>query len=301
MEKNKTSRNRRVDEKERNFAMTANNRFTESDIKAFAPSEKVGIIATVTPDGVPHMSLLTSVMAAAPDQLMVGEFCKGLSKTYMQQTRKIGFVILTLDKTLWRGKALWTHLMKEGPEYEIYNKQPMFRYNTYFGINTVHYFDLTETSPGGPLPLGSIVLSALMTKMAKGAAAGDGAVKALTPFGEKLFNALDSLKFLSFVGNDGYPAVVPLIQCQAADAGRLAFHPGAFGKELTALKPGSTVAVFALTMQMEDVLVRGMFKGYDRFRGITLGTVDLDWVYNSMPPNHGQIYPPVPLKRVVNF
>jgi hypothetical protein len=32
-----------------------------------------------------------------------------------------------------------------------------------------------------------------------------------------------------------------------------------------------------------------------------LGTVDIEWVYNSMPPGHGQIYPPVALKPVVNF
>ncbi|HQL01505.1 MAG TPA: hypothetical protein PK090_12075 [Smithellaceae bacterium] len=280
--------------------MTATTRFTESDMKAFEPSEKVGIIATVTPEGLPHLSLLTSVMAAAPDQLIVGEFCKGLSKTYMQQTRKVGFAVLTLDKKLWRGKALWTHALNEGPEYEVYNKQPMFRYNTYFGINTVHYFDLVETTPGGPLPLGSIVLSALATKAAKSAAAINRK-KVLTHFGERLFNALDALKFLSFIDADGYPVVCPLIQCQAADSGRLAFHPGAGHETLSALKPGSTVAVFALTMQMEDVLARGIFNGCKRFRGISLGTIDLNWVYNSMPPNHGQIYPPVALEPVVNF
>ena len=281
--------------------MTTTNRFSPSDMKAFEPSEKVGIIATVTPDGQPHMTLLTSVMAAAPDRLTAGEFCQGLSKSYMRETRKIGFAILTLDKKLWRGKALWTHLLKEGPEYEIYNKQPMFRYNTYFGINTVHYFDLVETSPGGPLPLGSVVFSALLTKMAKSAAARINPAMALTHFGAKLFNALDALKFLSFIGRDGYPVVVPLIQCQAADTGRLAFYPGAFGDVLNILTPGATVAVFALTMQMEDVLVRGTFNGYERFRGVKLGTIDINWVYNSMPPNHGQIYPPVPLQRVVNF
>ena len=134
--------------------MITKNNFTEADMKAFAPSEKIGIIATVTPEGYPHMSLLTSIMAAKPDQLIVGEFCKGISKEYMQRTRKIGFAILTLDKKLWRGKALWTHLQKEGPEYEIYNKQPMFRYNTYFGINTVHYLDLKEATPGRALPAG---------------------------------------------------------------------------------------------------------------------------------------------------
>jgi len=270
-------------------------------MKAFAPSEKVGIIATVTPEGLPHLSLLTSVMASTPTQLTIGEFCQGLSKAYMQQTQKIGFAILTLDKMLWRGKALWTHLKKEGPEYEIYNQQPMFRYNTYFGINTVHYLDLLETTTGAALPLASIVRSALLTKIAKSSAAKNGPQSILSHFGETLFNRLDALKFLSFIADDGYPVVIPVIQCQAAGDARLAFHPGVFSEELERLEPGMTVAVFGLTMQMEDVLVRGVFNGFARHQGIKLGTLDIDWVYNSMPPNHGQIYPPVPLTAVVNF
>jgi hypothetical protein len=277
------------------------NSFTQADMKAFAPSEKVGIIATVTKEGLPHMSLLTSVMAAKPDQLIVGEFCQGLSKEYMQSTGKIAFAILTLDKKLWRGKAIWTHLKKEGPEYEIYNNQPMFRYNTYFGINTVHYFDLTETTAGSALPLASIVRSALLTKIAKGSAARSSQERVLSYFGENLFNGLDSLKFLSFIAGDGFPVIIPVIQCQAAGSRRLAFHPGAFGAELNRLQQGMPIAVFGLTMQMEDVLVRGIFSGYSRYRGVKLGTLDIDWVYNSMPPNHGRIYPPVPLERVVNF
>ncbi|MDD5414829.1 MAG: hypothetical protein PHH96_08400, partial [Smithellaceae bacterium] len=71
--------------------------------------------------------------------------------------------------------------------------------------------------------------------------------------------------------------------------------------ELNGLQPGKTMAVFGMTMQMEDVLVRGTFNGYTRYRGVKLGTLDIDWVYNSMPPTHGQIYPPLPLKAVVNF
>jgi hypothetical protein len=281
--------------------MTSKNNFSDSDRMAFQPSEKVGIIATVTPEGLPHLSLLTSVMASTPTQLTIGEFCKGLSKTYMSQTQKIGFAILTLNKKLWRGKALWTHFKKEGPEYEVYNLQPMFRYNTYFGINTVHYLDLKETTTGASLPLVSIAGSALLTKMAKSGAAGGKTEKALSHFGQTLFNRLDALKFLSFIAPDGFPVVIPVIQCQAADESRLAFHPGAFSAELNQLEPGMTVAVFGLTMEMEDVLVRGVFNGYARYRGIKLGTLDIDWVYNSMPPNHGQIYPPAPLEAIVNF
>ena len=54
-------------------------------------------------------------------------------------------------------------------------------------------------------------------------------------------------------------------------------------------------------MQMENVLTRGTFRGFKRYGGVTLGAVDIDWVYNSMPSNHGQIYPELPLKPVVVF
>lgn len=52
---------------------------------------------------------------------------------------------------------------------------------------------------------------------------------------------------------------------------------------------------------MESVLVRGPFAGFKRRGFFRLGLVDIDWVYNSMPPCHGQIYPAVPLKAVESF
>lgn len=59
--------------------------------------------------------------------------------------------------------------------------------------------------------------------------------------------------------------------------------------------------MFGLSLTMEDVLVRGTFRGFSRHRGVKLGTVDIDWVYNSMPPKQGQIYPEIEMRPVVNF
>ena len=59
-----------------------------------------------------------------------------------------------------------------------------------------------------------------------------------------------------------------------------------------------TVAVFALSLEMESVLVRGRFSGYRRYAGLRAGAIDIDWVYNSMPPLQGPIYPVPPFPRV---
>jgi len=270
-------------------------------MKAFEPAEKIGIVASINPEGLPHISLITSIMALKPNQITLGQFCQGLSKRYIQQNNNVAFLIMTMDKKMWRGKAKWTHLKNEGPEYERYNEIPMFRYNTYFGINTVHYLDLIETSESQSLPMPKIVVSAMLTKFAKSSAQADIAERILTPFAETLFNQLDSLKFIAYVGADGYPVIIPVIQCQAADSRTLAFSSLAFKEELTHIAPGTEVAIFGLTMGMEDVLVRGTFHGFKRYRFMNLGTVGIDWVYNSMPPGHGQIYPPVDLKPVTDF
>ena len=106
---------------------------------------------------------------------------------------------------------------------------------------------------------------------------------------------------MAFVGPDGFPVLIPLVQCQAADSRGMVFSPYAFAEELEAIPKGETVAVFGITMKMEDVLIRGTFLGYKRRRLLNVGTIDIKWVYNSMPPAHGQIYPEVELKPVVDF
>ena len=37
--------------------------FTEEDIKSTQPEMKVGLLATVTPEGLPHVTMLSTVMA----------------------------------------------------------------------------------------------------------------------------------------------------------------------------------------------------------------------------------------------
>lgn len=274
--------------------------FSPEDISAFEPNEKVALVATINPEGLPHVSLLTSLQAIGPRQMVMGEFSRGLSKEFMQKNHNVGFLIMTLDRHLWRGKARWTHLMNEGPEYQMMNDKPMFRYNTYFGINTVHYFDLIETMEREGLPLGPIALALLKTVFARGGARRNIS-EILKPFALSIVNRIDSLKFLSYVGPDGYPRLVPVIQCLAADSGRLAFSVTAYNDEIEAIPKGSTVAVFAMTMKMEDILMRGTYNGIRRYRGVRLGTVDITWAYNSMPPVHGQIYPETELKPVSSF
>ncbi len=270
------------------------NSFNADEMKAFEPEAKVGLLATVNQDGLPHITLITALQARDEKHMVWGQFSEGLSKQHVQANPKTGFLILTMDRKLWRGKASWTHRDTQGPEYEMFNQKPMFRYNCYTGIHTIHYMDLIAHGGQESLPLLKIALGMLMTRLKRRKTQASEPV--MNSWSSDLMAKPATLKFMAWVGDDGYPQIVPVLQAMSAGSNKIVFSPLAYASELKALRPGTAVAVYGLSMQMENVLLRGKFTGYSG-----LGAIEIDWVYNSMPPLAGQIYPPLELKEVAKF
>ncbi len=275
--------------------------FSASDIKSLSPALKVGILATVNPQGQPHLTLISTLMAASPSQVVWGQFTEGMSKAHIHAHSKTGFLIMTLDKTLWRGQASYTHSSQSGVDYDYYNNVPMFRYNAYFGVHTVHYMDLLAQSGPHPLPMNRVIFAAVQTMLARALAGKRSPTTVMNGWSKAFFDKLDNLKFISYVRPDGYPVIIPAIQTQSLDGERLAFSLGVYGDELAEIPAGASVAVFGMALSMEAVLTRGVFEGIRRIAGLPTGVVTLDWVYNCMPPAPGQIYPPLPLVAVKEF
>lgn len=275
--------------------------FSEEDIRSTQPAMKIGLLATVTPEGLPHVTLLSSLMACGPAQLCFGQFTEGFSKKHILANPKTGFLIMSLDKNLWRGKATYTHCAKSGKEYDYYNNVPMFRYNAYFGVHTVYYLDLVAHSGKSPLPMNKIVFAAIQTMLARTLGRKPGKRSVLNGWTRAFLDKIDNLKFLSYVGADGYPVLIPAIQAQSLDAQHVLFSPSVYADEMQAIPAGVPLAVFGMALTMEDVLLRGTYQGIRRVGGFKAGAVEVEWVYNPMPPVPGQVYPPVALKAVSEF
>lgn len=256
---------------------------SHEDIRAFEGDAKIGLLATVSPEGLPHLSLITSLQAKDPHHLMFGQFSEGLSKTYLRNNPRAGFLVMSQDKQVWRGKARWTHAATHGEDYDMYNRKPMFRYNSYFGIHTVHYLDVIDFGGREPLPVASFAVGSLVTALARRFAGRRSRGDVLKPWAKNLISKLGTLKFFSYIGTDGHPVIVPVVPCQAASSRRLVFAR-------VPVPLATPVAILALNLQMESVLVRGRVCGYRRFAGLKAGLIDIDWVYNSMPPMQGPIY-----------
>jgi hypothetical protein len=275
--------------------------FSPADIESTQPAMKIGLLATVTPEGLPHVTLISSLMACAPQQIAFGQFTEGFSKQNILNNPKTGFLIMSLDKNLWRGKATFTHSAKSGPEYNYYNNVPMFRYNAYFGVNTVYYLDLLSQTGKSPLPMNRIIFAAVQTMLARTLESKPGQKDVLNPWTRAFLDKLDNLKFLAYVGADGYPMIIPTIQAQSLDKQHVLFSTSVYTDELESIPAGVNLAVFGMALTMEDVLLRGKYLGIRRVGGFKAGVVEIDWVYNPMPPVPGQIYPPVELRAVTEF
>lgn len=275
--------------------------FSEADIQSTQPALKVGLLATVTPEGLPHITLLSSLMACSPTQLSFGQFTEGTSKKHILNNPKAGFLIMSLDKNLWRGTASFTHSTRQGQEYDFYNNVPMFRYNAYFGIHTVYYFDLISQTGKTALPMNQVIFAAIQSMLARALGRKQGRVSVLNTWTHALLNQLDSLKFLAYIDKDGYPVIIPAIQTQSLDAQHVLFSTSVYSDELKAIPAGSELAVFVMSLSMEDVLLRGKYHGIRRVGGVKAGLVEVDWVYNPMPPVQGQVYPATSLDPVTEF
>ena len=275
--------------------------FSEDDILNTQPEMKVGLLATVTPEGLPHVTMLSTVMACGPAQVSFGQFTEGMSKKHILNDPKTGFLIMSLDRTLWRGKATYTHSARSGREYDYYNNVPMFRYNAYFGVHTVYYLDLVEQTGKSSLPMNRIIFAAIQTMLARTLGGKSGRLPVINPWTRAFLDKIDNLKFLCYVGPDGYPLIIPAIQAQSLDTQHVLFSTSVYAEELMAIPAGVPLAVFSMALTMEDVLLRGTYQGIRRVGGIKAGVVEVDWVYNPMPPVPGQVYPPTELRAVSQF
>jgi hypothetical protein len=264
------------------------NKIREAQKKMLESDSKIGLVVTEDKDGYPHITFISSLQSLGDDQMTFGKFCEGLSKKHVVERPDVGFLALNGDMDFLRGSAVYTHTANTGEEFDNYNAKPMFRYNTYFGFNTIYYMNLEDITPLEKLNMGKIVIGAILTRIAAPMHAKSNN-KALTFAGKGLFAKLDGLKFIAYTDENNKFKIIPIIQAGPAGTDRIAFSLLPFGKELKRIPKGCKAAILAVNLKMESVLVKGVYQGVSGLPRI--GTLNIEKVYNSMPPKNEYIYP----------
>jgi hypothetical protein len=262
--------------------------FSEEERELMCSDSKIGLLATIDDEGLPHLTFISSLQPLGSDKLTAGQFCVGLSKRFFRERPKVGFLIFSPQMDLWRGRVRYDKTLSSGPEYEAYNNKPIFRYNSYFGFGAIHYFDLVDITEHEKLTMGQIIGGAIRTRILKPfqAASSRGALNEIS---RALFSEIDSLKFISYIDGEGFPIIIPVIQAANTGRDRIFFFRNPYGRELAAIPDRSDVAILCVNLKMESVLVKG---SYTKGKGLVpYGLVEINRVYNSMPPQPGYIYP----------
>ncbi len=250
-----------------------------------ALDSKIALVGTTDDEGCPHLTFLSSLQGLGQTRLTFGQFCTGLSKEFLPRRPDCAFLALSAEMNWLRGNARYTHTATTGPEFDQYNNKPLFRYNAYFGINTVWYLDLLDIGELQKLPMPKIVVGALLSRAAAPLAAKNEKA-ALSHISKSLLAKLDGLKFLCYAARDGRLIIVPVIQATHAGGDRVVFSGLPYGDDLRGITPGQKVCVLAQNLEMQSVLVKGAYAGK---KGAHV--VEIERVYNSMPPAAGYAYP----------
>jgi hypothetical protein len=278
-----------------------NNEFDDFCSKSFESDSKIGILSSVAEDGYPHMALISSLSVKSKKTLMWGQFSRGLSKTYLENNPKTGFMVVLPDMHWWTGKALHTGTVLKGEDFEYFNNKPLFRYNSYFGIGAVHYEDLLDISAGQKLSIPQVAMGSIKSMLMKGCIKKDKTdqgIQKMPPYGIDLASKLGALKFIAYVDNDGFPRIIPALQGTAVDGNRLIFSTVPYGELLEKIPSGAKAAVYLANLELESLLLQGRWSGMGKYCCQKGGVFTIDKVYNSMLPIGGYIYPPKELPNV---
>lgn len=270
------------------------NKVNEKDAKAFDNPYKVAFIAMLDSDKNIHITLLSTLMNKGKE-MMFGEFVVGNSKKYIYENPDTAFLIMSLDMKVWTGNMHFTRNATEGEDYIHYNNMPLYRYNSYFGINKVHYADLIDISEAKPLKLVGSIMNKIAVGAKKHSLYNDNASPALRPWVEKMMKKIDTLSFIAFMGKDGFLKMVPAIQAESVSSSRIVLKQKPYKEELKDLKEGDKISLYALRLDMSGVLVKGI---YHKAKG-DFGYIDIETVYNPLPPKPGVIYPLQPNEAVI--
>jgi len=273
-----------------------------SAIEFTAPTIMIKLVGTIDPEGNPHVTLIACNKAVSSDTIKWGQFTLGTSKRNVLDRPKQGAFYMTTKAPykFMQAKMDFDRCSVEGADAADFNAEVLFRYNTYVRIYKVYFNKVKAVSPITDLsPLG-ILNGAIVDAIGKNRMKTGIEEQRLPLLGVSLFNGALNAKFACWLDPaDGYPVIVPCFQARAIERKRIVFPMTQFKQDLAALETGAKTAFFALDTELRSILVKGTFLGFKKASGISFGQVDIETVYNTMPPLPGVVYPALEIRPKV--
>jgi hypothetical protein len=223
---------------------------------------KIGLLATVNPQGLPHLTLIPACgqHAHAVDLWPVH---RGHEQGHLRQNPTGRLSDHDPRRNLWRGKATFTHTARQGPSSSCITTSRCFATTPTLACTPSTTWTWWSTAGRGSPAHGPVVCGGGADDGRASWARRRGAGEAMNLWTQALLNKLGNLKFLAYVDGTATRCIVPVIQAQAANAGEVLFADERLCRGSDEPSPGGgpAAASWGMSLQMEDVLLRGRVPG----------------------------------------
>jgi len=213
-------------------------------------------------------------------------------------------------------KGDFQNFVKKGELVERANLKPLFRYNAYTGVRGVGIIKVKQAYPPKKLINIPFILNILKLKIGKGKVKSleeSNSDKNINGIHHRIiekFKGITSFKMLAYKDDDDYPMIIPISSMSPKkDGRRLVFSFSGIKDEINRIPLMSKVAISLFKLQTEKNIIRlafsnkipwgeiqpiayqlkGVYQGTGKFRGVSLGVIDITEVYSASPPLPGEL------------
>jgi hypothetical protein len=240
-------------------------------------------LATRSPDGVPNVVPCVTMLPAKdqPDTLFFGNFLLRKSIKNLKQDTRIGVLVITPELRGWILKCDFVEFQRTGPYVERQMSGSLLRYNAYTGVRDAGIIRVKSVEQAFSISKLQVARDYMLARLAalrQGRRADGGVMMPLAVRRE--FSKMVAVKVLAWVGEDGYPTVIPALSLQPAGEKVLVGWKGQ--SRLPSPPPSALVATNILTFEAISYQAKGQWFGSGR-----QAAIQVQEVYAGGPPLPG--------------
>ncbi len=236
-------------------------------------------LATRNLAGVPNVVPCISLQPAddQPDTVFFGNFLLRKSIRNLKEDARVGILVITPELRGWILKGDFIEFQRTGAYVDKVMSGSLLRYNAYTGIRDAGIIRVRSVENTFAISKLQVMTDFLRARIAglRTSDTNDGVV--MPPQVQNEFAKMMAVKVLAWLGEDGYPIVVPALSMQPAGAQHLICHTLS---KLPRPPAGAQVATNILTFEAISYQVKGQWDARGKIR--------VQEVYAGGPPLPGE-------------
>ena len=238
-------------------------------------------LATRSSDGVPNVVPCVSILPAAdqPDTVFFGNFLLRKSIKNLQADARVGILVITPELRGWRLTGDFVEFQRTGPYVEQQMSSSLLRYNAYTGVRNAGIIRVRSVEGSFAISKLQVAKDFALARLAALTQRRNGGIT-LPLAVRREFARMVAIKVLAWIGEDGYPGIVPMLSLQPAGDRSLACWKSS--NQFPAPPADALVATNILTFEAISYQAKGRWSARGR-----RGAIAVQEVYAGGPPYPG--------------